>query len=174
MKKIYILFLFISFFTFARELNWKNTADIEKLNNIAKVGDLIIYKPRKNNVTQLWGHVMFVTENNKIVDFPNMQFGLREFPFSFLTADNREFILLRYKGINDEIRKKLLDKIYTKYLYFSYFILTPPNMTIGTTYCSHFIYNLYRDVVGDVIENNSNLIYPLDFLNSKYFKIVDF
>lgn len=161
MKKYLLVFLF-SIFSFS--IDWHSTDNIEKISNIAKVGDIILYKPSNATFVSRWGHCMIVVEGNKIVDYPSMKIGLRE------------FVLLRYKYINDDIRSKMLTDIYDNYLFKKYFPLIPLDMDLGLTYCSHFVYRIFKDTTNvDVLGlPKSNIIMPLDFLNSKYFEVIQF
>lgn len=171
MKKYLLVFLFS---IFSLSIDWHSTDNIEKISNIAKVGDIILYKPSNATFVSRWGHCMIVVEGNKIVDYPSMKIGLREFPFYFLNNQKREFVLLRYKYINDDIRSKMLTDIYDNYLFKKYFPLIPLDMDLGLTYCSHFVYRIFKDTTNvDVLGlPKSNIIMPLDFLNSKYFEVI--
>lgn len=170
MKKFLFLIFIISTLNFS--FNWHSTNDIENIKNIVKIGDIIIYKPSNKKFVQQWGHCMLVVENDKIVDFPQLFYGFREQPYKFLKNQNREFLILRYKGINDEIRKKILNEIY-KYQYYNYNPIAP-DIDLKTTYCSQFIALVFEKIVGGIVDYNGLLVMPTDFLNSKYLKVIEF
>lgn len=180
MKKILLMIIFITSFSFGinkNEIKWHSFDNLEPLEKVAKFGDIIIYNPTGHGVS-MFGHIAMVSENNKVVDYPNLKYGFRESPLLkmniFLKSD-RKFVLLRYKYMNDEIKAKMIDLIDNEFLYKDYSLLTPPTSNTLTTYCSHFIWDLYRRTVGDVLDYNSNFIFPLDFLEAdKYFEVVDF
>lgn len=171
MKKLVFLTLIISTLAFSN-FNWHNTKELENIDNVAKIGDILIYKPSNKSFVQRWGHCMLVINNHKIVDFPRLSYGFREVPYRFLKDQDREFLILRFKGINDEIRKKLLNEAY-KYQYYNYNPLAP-DLDMGLTFCSQFIAKVFENTVGGVVDYNAPIVMPTDFLNSKYFEVIEF
>lgn len=171
MKKIVFLILLISTFSFSK-FNWHSTSEIENIDKVVKVGDILIYKPSNKKFVQRWGHCMLVVEDNKIVDFPQLFYGFREQPYKFMKNENREFLILRYKGINDVIRKEILNEVY-KYQYYNYNPITP-DIDMGATYCSQFIYKIFEKTVGNILDYKAPIVLPTDFLDSKYLEVIEF
>lgn len=172
MKKIIItFFIFISSFSLAKNFDiidtWYDTKDLPKIEKYLETGDIILYYPLKNNIRQAFGHILMVGKDKKIVDFPNFRLGFRESSYKNLSYDGRTFTVLRYKYMTDEIKEKIIDEIYNKQMYYSYFILTPTNSNFSSTYCSLFVYNVFKNAVGhSVVYSNSDIIFPVYFLYS--------
>lgn len=176
MKKFLLFIFFITNLTFAiqyDDVKWHNTENIEMIKGKVQFGDIIVLAPKSNNLIHRFGHNLFVTDDDKFIDFPFIGFGFREFPLIEVKNPNRGFVVLRYKYMNDEIADKMRKLIDEDFYYRSYYIFSVPSNLSRYTYCSHFIWLLYRNTVGDIINFDYNLIRPLSFLESKYLEVVD-
>ncbi len=182
MKKLFLSVILITNITLAASFsnikNWYPITIFPEIKTQLKVGDIILFKPLKDNILQSFGHAALIGEDHKIVDFPSFKTGFREMPFDILaTGQFRELAVLRYKHMTNEFKEKLLNEMYSR-IYKKYFILSFPKISKNTTYCSLFVYNVYEDVdktKQEIFPPNSGFILPADFIDAgQNFNVLNF
>lgn len=185
MRKIFIFLIVIvtniSFSINFKDINSNYWYPLKVLeSNLYKLeeGDIVIFKPL-SDFKSSFGHIAIIGEDKKLIDFPNPSVGFRETPLKILTLfENREVLVLRYKYMTEEFKKKILKNIYSK-LKDRYNLIVPRTLGSHFTYCSLFIYNIYEEVNEEksstIFPMQTEFIWPVDFLNAgKNFYIVKF
>ncbi len=182
MKKIFLALLLITNLSFGAKFKdiqkWYPITAFPTLKNKLQEGDIIIYKPIKENFTQSFGHVAIIGYDKKLIDFPNPKIGFREIPFDIIASGQfRELAVLRYKYMTSEFKEKLLKELYST-TNKKYFILSFPEISKNTTYCSLFIYSVYENIdktQQEIFPLNYGFVLPKDFLDAgQNFYIVNF
>ncbi|WP_156285814.1 YiiX/YebB-like N1pC/P60 family cysteine hydrolase [Oceanivirga salmonicida] len=181
MKKIFIILLFITNFTFAagfRDVQkWYPITMLPEVKNKLQEGDIIIFKPLNSSLTGRFGHIALIGEDKKIIDFPNPSVGFREIPVDILAlGEYRDILVLRYRNSTKKFRKQLMKEAYS-YLKKSYSILSFQNIEQNSTYCSLFIHDIYEkinDKDKTVFPASTLFVFPEEFINAgENFYILD-
>ena len=112
-----------------------------------------------------------VNEDMKLIEFKNYGDDFVDNPFySFYFIENRQISVFRYKKMNNELKNKL-NELLPNYYNKVYSVFTSSDTESLASYCSKFIYTIYKDAgkeIGENIElvNNSWPILPYDFTKS--------
>ena len=180
MKKIFLFFLFITtFITYSIDWNdtpyWYDIQDLIKIEKYLKAGDVILLSPANFLRT---GHTMLVNKEKKLMDFPGMEVGFRETLIENLIWQDRYFLVLRHKYMNDKIINDMLDYIDNNFLNSKYMIVFDTEHTYDKTYCSLFIYDVFNKFTSDPekkLPKKGIIIYPIHFISYTHvFNILNF
>ena len=169
MKKLLLLLLFLSNFSLSNTKWYSFRELIENKNKIQPFDIIVLSKGDK--LFQSWGHCFLVNEDMKLIEFKNYGDDFVDNPFySFYYINNREVSIFRYRNMNNELKEKL-SKLLPNYYNKVYSVFTSSDSENLASYCSKFIYTLYKDAgkeMGENIElvNESWPILPYDFIKS--------
>lgn len=179
MRKIFII-LFLLFSVNIFSADWQFYEKIIDNSELLKPGDIIVLNSENGTNLSYFGHIAFVNKDNKIVDFKRLFKGYFEAPYYSFAPRNRKFKILRLK---EEVTEELLDAmedVSATYYDKMYEINNNLSEQSEYTYCSLFVYDVYKKALNKVgkdfdINNFSRdrIVYPLDFLDSEYLYEVD-
>ena len=139
-------------------------------------GDIII-KEKTVNPIGMFGHVAIMKDDRTVVDYP--KFGNKSYTIdvSYWLEKGRDILVLRYKDMNDEFKKRLIKNM-DKYFGKNYKISSDRENTDGF-YCSQYIWYVYHITAKemgfelDLDSDGGSYVLPYDFINSPYFEIVN-
>ena len=141
-----------------------------------EAGDIII-KEKTVNPIGMFGHVAIMKDDRTVVDYP--KFGNKSYTIdvSYWLEKGRDILVLRYKDMNDEFKKRLIKNM-DKYFGKNYKISSDRENTDGF-YCSQYIWYVYHITAKemgfelDLDSDGGSYVLPYDFINSPYFEIVN-
>lgn len=176
--KIIILF-FLLIFTSCSNIPKNSWKKINNTNNKIffniETGDIIL-KKRQSNFLGLFGHVGVMKTPRLVVDYPKLGESLRVTDINYWLEQDRDFIILRYIGMNKLFEKNFIE-ILNKYIKLKRPYKINFNLkTDNGFYCSQFIWFIFYQTENKLYINNlkddSFLFFPYDFVYSKKFYIV--
>ncbi len=187
MKKIKLILLSsLILLTACTNINTKNYSKKEKVEwkgikgpfvmLDVQEGDIII-KEKELNPTGMFGHAAIMGTNTLVLDYPKVGEKSYAIDLNYWLEENRKFLILRYKDMNDVFRKKLVENI-KKYFGESYKIHTDKMNTNGF-YCSQYIWYVYYitakelGIELDIDSDGGIFVFPYDFINSPSLEIVE-
>lgn len=157
-----------------KKIYWENMDNLKNYIPYLKPADILLYKPIKNPIESIFGHCIMVNKDLKFIDIYQIDSGLREMPYQYFEIydKNRQFIIIRMKGISDIDRTRIVDEFYKLFEYSNYNLLVTPKRLTKGTYCSHAVYNSYKRVLKkSVLPKGFLYISPYKFIYSgKYFE----
>ena len=169
MKKILFILLLTCSLSLA-DIKWYSFRELIDNQNKIQPFDIIVLS-KGNKLFQQWGHCFLVNEDMKLIEFKNYGDDFVDNPFySFYFIENRQISVFRYKKMNKELKNKL-NELLPSYYNKVYSVFTSSDTESLASYCSKFIYTIYKDAgkeVGENIElvNSSWPILPYDFTES--------
>lgn len=181
-----VAIIFMGCSNLKEKIEWKNpNLPLKMKDNKLYLGDNILdiqegdilIKEKQNTFLGLLGHSAIVIKNYLIVDYPKIGYSAEIIPINLWLEENRKFLILRYKNIDDEFRRKLFENI-KKNLDKKYRISFDKKSN-NSFYCSKFIWYIYyttgKDfgVEIDLDGNGGYFILPYDFLESSKLEIVN-
>lgn len=173
---IFIIFTFISCTnTKKSSIKWKKI-DKKKFFLDIEPGDIII-KEKKLSLLGIFGHSAIIKDERTVVDYPKFGKSSYQIDIDYWLEENRDILVLRYKNMNDFFRKKLIENI-DKYSNKKYKIVFNKKNN-DNFYCSQFIWYVYYKTAAELgfyldLDSNKGLfIFPYDFINSQYLKIIN-
>ena len=140
-----------------------------------EAGDIII-KEKTINPIGMFGHVAIMKDDRTVVDYP--KFGNKSYTIdiSYWLEKGRDILVLRYKNMNDEFKKRLVKNM-DKYFGKNYKISSDRLNTDGF-YCSQYIWYIYyltakeMGVELGLDSDGGNYVLPYDFIDSPYLEIL--
>ena len=140
-----------------------------------EAGDIII-KEKTINPIGMFGHVAIMKDDRTVVDYP--KFGNKSYTIdiSHWLEKGRDILVLRYKNMNDEFKKRLVKNM-DKYFGKNYKISSDRLNTDGF-YCSQYIWYIYYVTAKemglelDLDSDGGNYVLPYDFIDSPYLEII--
>ena len=159
MKKILFILLLTCSLSLA-DIKWYSFRELIDNQNKIQPFDIIVLS-KGDKLFQQWGHCFLVNEDMKLIEFKN-------YGDDFI--ENRQISVFRYKKMNNELKNKL-NELLPNYYNKVYSVFTSSDTESLASYCSKFIYTIYKDAgkeIGENIElvNNSWPILPYDFTKS--------
>ena len=159
MKKILFILLLTCSLSLA-DIKWYSFRELIDNQNKIQPFDIIVLS-KGDKLFQQWGHCFLVNEDMKLIEFKN---------YGDDFVDNRQISVFRYKKMNNELKNKL-NELLPNYYNKVYSVFTSSDTESLASYCSKFIYTIYKDAgkeIGENIElvNNSWPILPYDFTKS--------
>ena len=141
MKKILFILLLTCSLSLA-DIKWYSFRELIDNQNKIQPFDIIVLS-KGDKLFQQWGHCFLVNEDMKLIE---------------------------YKKMNNELKNKL-NELLPNYYNKVYSVFTSSDTESLASYCSKFIYTIYKDAgkeIGENIElvNNSWPILPYDFTKS--------
>lgn len=148
MKKIFLIIVLIfSMNVFAFDENkftWHTFQELEMYKDKLEPFDLVVLNVG-SEISQTFGHIFIVNEEKKLVEIKGAIEVFADSPiYTFFHINNRNVSVLRYKYIDEELRKAISSEIPNHYNKF-YSILTGTDSEDINSYCSKFVYNLYEE-----------------------------
>lgn len=180
MKKILLFLLFITtFITYSVDWNdtpyWYDMQYLPRVEEYLKPGDVILLSPANFLKT---GHMMLVNKEKKLMDFPGMEVGFRETLAEALTWQDRSFLVLRHKDMNEKLIDEILNYIDENFLNSKYMIIFDTENTYDKTYCSLFIYNVFNKFITDPdkkLPKRGIIVHPRHFISYGHaFNVINF
>ena len=189
MKNLKTMFILISLIFLTACSSVQTTPKYEKKDNVTwkkvegsvivlplEAGDIII-KEKTVNPIGMFGHVAIMKDDRTVVDYP--KFGNKSYTIdvSYWLEKGRDILVLRYKDMNDEFKKRLIKNM-DKYFGKNYKISSDRENTDGF-YCSQYIWYVYHITAKemgfelDLDSDGGSYVLPYDFINSPYFEIVN-
>lgn len=154
---------------------WKKIEDFVIILPL-ETGDIVI-KEKTASPIGIFGHAAIMKNDSTIVDYPKLCNKSYTIDISYWLEKGRNILVLRYKYMNDEFKKKLVKNM-EKYFGKNYKISFNKLNTEGF-YCSQYIWYVYYITAKemgfelDLDSNGGNFIFPYDFINSPYLKIIN-
>lgn len=155
-----------------------NKIDTPKLTLDLRAGDIII-KEREFNLLGIFGHSGIMKTERIVVDYPKFGEKISVLNIENWLEEERNFIILRYKDMNEEFQKRLIAKLdYYIYINRKYGISFDKRES-EYFYCSQFIWYLYYEtalelgIELDLDSNKGIFILPYDFIYSRELYIVN-
>lgn len=188
-RKFFILIITIVFIgcsNFEKKTEWKNPNFPLKIKdnklylgeNILDIqeGDILI-KEKENTLLGMFGHSAIAIKNYLVVDYPKIGYSAEVLPLNMWLEENRKFIVMRYKNIDDKFREKLFENI--KRNLDKKYRISFDKSSNNSFYCSKFIWYIYyitgKDF-GERIDLDSHggfFIFPYDFLESDKLEVIN-
>lgn len=173
MKKLLIFLFGICSFS----VEWQPYRNIVNNPEILKPGDIIVYEKTDRFITQ-FGHTSVVNKEMKIVDFKRVGYGYFELPIYAEHDYDRRIKILRYNKMDEEFLNLLEDEMWT-FNNKLYNIFVDKDGDPYYTYCSQFIYQIFREVgkkLGREINfkiGDKQIFEPYDLFTGNDFEIIE-
>ncbi len=180
MKKVILSFILL--FTFActsiEKNHWQNKEAIKEERIKLEVGDIIINKKSWWRPTRFFGHSAIVMENGYLAEAYIIFGDVRKIKVEdwLKKGANKKFVVLRLKGIDDEFKKKLMEKI-DEEIGKPYVLLTSKMGTRGY-YCSQLVWQMYFEVAEelgldlDLDIDRGFFVFPYDLYNINLLEVL--
>ena len=158
-----------------KNVKWKQVEPPVIILNL-EPGDIVI-KEKTINPIGMFGHVAVMKNVRIIVDYPKLGNKSYTIDVDYWLEKGRDILVLRYKDMNDEFKKKLVKNM-EKYFGKNYKISSDRMNTDGF-YCSQYVWYIYyitAQEMGfelDLDSDGGSFVLPYDFINSPYLEIVN-
>lgn len=156
---------------------WKHISILHSNQSILQVGDIIV-KNKTFHPMEWYGHIGILVTPSTVGDYPHPFTGYNEAPLRFWLDEERDVIVLRYRGFDENFRRKFLENI-EEYKDRKY-LVTLDKEDDSTTYCSKYVWHIYKktaDQLGyelDLDRDGGFIVFPYDFLEHPDLDYVSF
>ncbi len=149
---------------------------IQNLDKL-KVGDIVVKDKRLKDARAWFGHAALMVNKKLIGDYPKIGVGYYEIGAKYWLAEERNVMVLRYKGFDEKFREAFLRNL--EDLKWKKYLVSLDKKNEEHLYCSQFVwYTFYRTAkeLGknlDIDSDGGILVLPYDFIYSDELVQVD-
>lgn len=149
---------------------WYSSDVVVKNIDKLRVGDIVVKNKMFKDVRAWFGHAAIIVDDSIIGDYPKIGVGYYEIDARYWLAEERNVMVLRYRGFDEEFEKAFLRNL--EDLKWKKYLVSLNKKNEEHLYCSQFVwYTFYRTAkeLGRELDLDSNggfLVLPYDFIDS--------
>ncbi|MCJ8342063.1 MAG: hypothetical protein MJH09_04305 [Cetobacterium sp.] len=173
---IFILIIIGGCATIPKKIVWQDAQEVQAHSYKLRTGDIIIKNKVWNEPISWGGHCGVMINDYYVGDYPKIGVNFYPLPPEVWLNEKRKVVVLRYKDFTDKFRKKFMENAW-KYSHSKY-LITLNKKNPKDFYCSKYVWFLFYKTAKDLgynldIDSNKGLlVFPYDFLDSKYLEQV--
>jgi len=158
--------------------NWYNHKSVTQKVEKLKVGDIILRKKGLGPMSWYGHAAVVVTDDKMIGDYPRYFAGYEETPARHWLSDDRDVMVLRYKGFNKTFRRAFLRNVANSKK--GKYGITSNKLNNQTYYCSQYVWYLYNKTAKDLGYkldldfDGGSLVMPYDFMGNSQLEVIKF